>query len=308
MMGKVLVTGSEGFLGKYCYEDLRDRGSDVAGFDLSSGGDILDKEALAKAMRGRDVCVHLAAMADLYECAEARDRSERVNVLGTERVASACCETGVKMLFVSTACVYGNNGFEVQYETNPVAPTEHYSKTKWQGEGVLEALARSRGLEYLILRPATFYGPGMREALAIYKLLIAHLEGKPVTIEGSGEQTRSYTHVRDVASAIGLLLQKWPEDPCRIYNCAGDETHSVRELLALCRNISGHSVAQRDVRDREGQIYRSHINSTRLCTLGWKPKISLRQGLLDLYRQLCNQEPSFPEWTGTAQLADISQT
>ena len=289
MTRKVLVTGSEGFLGRHCCEDLHGRHYEVAEFDLPRG-DILDRNALAEALCGKDMCVHLAAMADLHKCAEAGDKAEKVNVLGTERVASACCEAGVRLLFVSTVCIYGNNGCDVQVETNPVAPTEHYSKTKWRGERALEALAQSRGLDYLILRPATFYGPGMREALAVYKLLRAHLEGMPVTIEGSGEQTRSYTHVRDVAEAIGLLLQRWPEDTCKIYNCAGDEAYSVLELLALCESVTGRRVKWQYVRDREGQIHRSHIDSSRLRAQGWKPKISLRQGLIDLCRYLRTQE------------------
>lgn len=305
MMGRVLVTGSEGFLGRYCCEDLHGRGYEVAGFDLPQG-DILNRATLAKHLRGKDLCVHLAAMANLYECAEAEDKAEKVNVLGTNRVAEACYEASVKMLFVSTACIYGNNGFEIQHEANPVAPTEHYSKTKWQGERTLESLAQHRGLEYLILRPATFYGPGMREALAIYRLLNAHVEGKPVTIEGSGEQTRSYTHVRDVVSAIGLLLQRWPEDTCKIYNCAGNEAHSVLELLELCENVTGRSVSRCHVRNRKGQIHRSRIDSSRLRALGWRPQVSLQQGLLDLYYQLCNQE--YPLLVGEpASVAKSSQ-
>lgn len=302
MTGKVLVTGSEGFLGRHCCEHLRGMGHEVAGYDLPRG-DILDRSALAKALRGKDLCVHLAAMANLHECREATARAERVNVLGTEQLARACCEAGVGLLFVSTACIYGNNGYGIQVETNPVAPTEHYSRTKWRGEKALEALAQSHGLDYLILRPATFYGPGMRKALAIYRLLSAHLEGAPVTIEGSGEQTRSYTHVRDVAGAIGLLLRRWPEDPCRIYNCAGGETHSVLELLELCQSVAGRSVARCHVQDREGQIRRSQIDSSRLRALGWRPQISLRRGLLDLRLQLCSRRPSPLECAGKVQLA-----
>ncbi len=270
---KVLVTGSAGFLGTVVLGELRARGHEAIGYDLAHGDDVLDLPALTRALTGCAACIHLAAVADLY-VAEARPGvAQVVNVEGTRCVAQACAAVGARMLYASTCCVYGNNGVALCDEGATPAPTEIYAQTKLAAE----AFVPLAGPRSSVLRLATFYGPGMRESLATSMFLRRARAGRPLEIHGSGRQTRCYTHVDDVASAIALVLGSSRGLPC--VNVATPEATSVLELAALAMQVTGVQVPLRHVPDRPGQIHHSRIDSRLLQSLGWAPKWLMRDGL-----------------------------
>jgi UDP-glucose 4-epimerase len=270
---RVLVTGSAGFLGAVVLDMLRARGYEAIGYDLAHGHDVLDPTALARALAGCSACIHLAAVADLY-VAEARPEiAQAVNVEGTRCVAQACRAIGARMLYASTCCVYGNNGVTLCDETATPAPTEIYAQTKLAAE----AFVSGAGPRSSVLRLATFYGPGMRESLATSLFLRRARAGRPLEIHGSGRQTRCYTHVGDVASAVAVVLGSSRELPC--VNVATPEATSVLELAELAIQVTGVRVPLLHVPDRPGQIHHSRIDSRLLQSLGWVPRWSMRDGL-----------------------------
>lgn len=273
MSGVVLVTGSAGLLGLSLCTELRERGRAVRGYDIADGDDILDRAKLARALDGCVACVHLAAVADLYDAEADPDRCERVNVVGTRRVAEACREAGVRLLYASTCCVYGNNGVARCDEAAPPAPSERYAQSKLDGE----AFVPLAGAQAVIMRLATFYGPGMRETLATSVFLRHALAGLPIEIHGDGRQTRCYTHVEDIARGIVSVLDS-PARP-RCVNVASDEVCSVLELARLTQRVTGVEVPLRFVADRPGQIRHSAIDSSLLRGLGWAPRWTLAEGL-----------------------------
>jgi UDP-glucose 4-epimerase len=271
--GTVLVTGSEGLLGTSVCAELRRRGHALRGYDLVAGDDILDRARLTRALDGCVACLHLAAVADLYDAEADPSRCDLVNVEGTRRVAQACWATGARLLYASTCCVYGNNGVEVCDETAPPAPSERYAQSKLEGE----AFVPLAGPQGVVLRLATFYGPGMRETLATSVFLRRALAGEPIEIHGDGQQTRCYTHVDDVACGIVTVLESSARPTC--VNVASDEACSVLELARLAQRVTGVEVPLRFVADRPGQIRRSAIDSSLLRSLGWAPRWSLADGL-----------------------------
>lgn len=273
MSERILVTGSAGLLGARLCESLRERGHVVRGYDLREGDDILDPAKLARALAGCVACVHLAAVADLYDAEADPDRCERVNVEGTRRVAEACRDTGARLLYASTCCVYGNNGVARCDEAARPAPSERYAQSKLAGERFVPLA----GADALSMRLATFYGPGMRESLATSVFLRRALAGDAIEIHGDGQQTRCYTHVDDVASGIVTLLDS-PARP-RCVNVASDEVCSVLELAELAQKVTGVEVPLRFVTDRPGQIRHSAIDSSLLRSLGWAPRWTLAAGL-----------------------------
>lgn len=273
MSGRILVTGSAGLLGARLCASLHERGHVVCGYDLSEGDDILDQAKLSRALADCSACVHLAAVADLYDAEAEPERCERVNVEGTRRVAEACRDAGVRLLYASTCCVYGNNGVARSDEAARPAPSERYAESKLEGERFV-ALA---GADAVSMRLATFYGPGMRESLATSVFLRRALAGQAIEIHGDGQQTRCYTHVDDVARGILTLLDS-PARP-RCVNVASDEVCSVLELAKLAQQVTGVEVPLRFVADRPGQIHRSAIDSSLLRSLGWAPRWTLAAGL-----------------------------
>ena len=273
MTRRILVTGSEGLLGVRVCAELRRRGLTVRGYDLVHGDDILDAERLARALDGCFACLHLAAVADLYDADADPDRCMRINVEGTRQVAEACRAAGARLLYASTCCVYGNNGVELSDETAPPAPSERYAQSKLDGEAFV-ALAGDDGVS---LRLATFYGPDMRKTLATAVFLRRALAGETIEIHGDGRQTRCYTHVDDIATGIATVLES-PARP-RVVNVAGDEVCSVLELARIAQRVTGVEVPLRFVADRPGQIRHSKIDSSLLRGLGWAPRWSLAEGL-----------------------------
>ena len=272
-----MVTGSRGFLGKSVVSQLQGFNRDVVHFDLQDGDDILNSQQVISALQNSDLCIHLAAVADIYDAKADAKRCRMINVEGTRNVAKACVEADVRLLFISTACAYGNNGHLVQTENSPLAPTEIYAETKAEAENLLSSI---KDLDYRIIRPATFYGPGMRDTLAIQRFVTASNSGRRIEIHGTGTQTRCYTHVDDVALAIMIIAEQWPEDI--VYNVANPQPKSVIELVDMIRELSGKDLEIRHIDDRIGQIYCSSIDVSRMESLGWTPRINLVSGVTEL--------------------------
>lgn len=279
---RVLVTGSEGFLGRHLVRALSEKGHEVVPYDLQFGHDILDIERLRGALQGASACIHLAAVADLYVAEGEAGRAREVNVAGTAAVLQACETVGVRLLYASTCCAYGNNGEERSCENSPVCPTELYARTKLEGEHLVLA----SDSPHAVVRLATFFGPGMRPSLATWRFLHAAMAGIPIEIHGTGEQTRCYTHVEDVCTGIIRVLEL-PEF-AEIINIADDRPVSVNELAAISMQVAGRTVPTYKVEDRRGQILHSAIDCSLLRDLGWTPDWNLEDGLraclVDMWR------------------------
>ena len=271
---EALITGGRGFLGEAMRRLSSQLGLQTHSFDWKDGNDILCRRQVREALRGKTHCVHLAAVADLYDAKEDGAGCRRINVEGTEIVAEECAGLSVKLLFASTACIYGNNGEKRQSENSPISPTEIYAQTKAEAEETLKGIP---ALDYRIVRPATFYGPGMRDTLAVARCLNACLTGESFRIFGDGTQTRAYTYVDDIAWAILILLKEWPNEI--IFNASSSESVSVHQLADICERITGADLRRDPAPERLGEIRQSSIDCTRLLTLGWTPTTQLESGI-----------------------------
>lgn len=271
---RILVTGSEGFLGKILTNKLLLQGHEIIPYDISLGKDILDFKQLYEDMSNCDVCIHLAAIADLYIAEANPELTLDINVKATEKLIQFANELDVRILFSSTVCAYGNNGEDISTESSQLAPTEVYAKSKVEAEKMFY-----NDLEkHCILRLATFYGPNMRESLAVSVFINSILSGKEIRIHGNGLQTRCYTHVEDICSGIITVLNSKANG---IFNISTEEETSVIELIELICKISNIEAKKILVPDRFGQIVRSKISSEKLQKLGWKPKYNIELGLLE---------------------------
>lgn len=271
---KILVTGSEGFLGKILTKKLLLEGHEIVPYDISLGKDILDFKQLYKDMSNCDVCIHLAAIADLYIAEANPELTSEINVKATEKMIQFANELDVRILFSSTVCAYGNNGEDISTESSQLAPTEVYAKSKVEAEKMFYNELE----KHCILRLATFYGPNMRESLAVSIFINSILNDKEIKIHGNGLQTRCYTHVEDICSGIITVLNSKANG---IFNISTEEETSVIELIELICKISNREAKKIFVPDRFGQIVRSKISSEKLQKLGWKPKYNLELGLFE---------------------------
>ncbi len=294
---RVLVTGGAGFIGSHVSEALLVRGHEVTVVDdLSSGkrGNVPEgadfheadvRTGCAEIFRSfrPDALCHLAAQMDVRRSVREPDFDADVNVLGTVRLLESCVAHGVgKVVFASTGgAVYGEQNEFPAPENHPQYPVSPYGVSKLAGERYLHYYRAQHGLPYAALRYANVYGPrqdphGEAGVVAIFSGNLA--EGQPSTIFGTGEQTRDYVYVGDVARANVLALEG--DAPDGAYNIGTGIETSVTELYERMRRLSGRDVAAERGPAKPGEQSRSSVDPTKAAReLGWKPETDLASGL-----------------------------
>lgn len=278
----ILVTGGSGFIGQHLVDRLRSQGHNVDIFDLSGGQDLLNVQQVEEAISGRDMVFHLAAIADLYESKKNPLKNMNVNVIGTINVAEACLKYGVLLNYASTCCVYGNQEIHPSDEKSLPNPTEIYACSKLAGENIILGYAKTCGLKYNIMRFATIYGPGMRSALATYVFLDQAIKGLPITVHGTGKQTRTLTFTEDLVDGMVEWFNSGITD--EIVNVTTEEEVSVLEMIELIKKITGSKSEIIFLPERQGQIFREQIEAQKaLALFGWKAKHTFEEGMIKTY-------------------------
>jgi len=298
---RVFVTGGAGFIGTALVRRLlreRERGSlEVRAFDLEPAraegceavqGSILDPGALARAMRGCEWVVHLAAFLGVQRSDRDPLRCLDVNVTGTRNVLEACVSNAVrKVVFASSSEVYGENGPAPVSEASSLRPISVYAVSKLTGEEYVRAYATRYGFDYTILRPFNVYGPGQSEEFVIPRFVRAVIDGRPLRVYGTGRQVRTFCSVDDIVEGLTLALFS-PDATGHVFNLGNDTGHiSILELahkvvaLSNSRGPAPQLVPyeqadrplERDVMWRVPQIQKAKR------VLSYAPKVALDEGL-----------------------------
>jgi UDP-glucose 4-epimerase len=299
---RILLTGGAGFIGSHVAESLLERGHEVAIVDdLSSG----KRENVPGAARfyetdirtgctrafkefGPEALCHQAAQMDVRRSVREPDFDAEVNVLGTVRLLQNCVEHGVgKVVFASTGgAVYGEQEAFPATEDHPQYPLSPYGVSKLAGERYLNFYHLQYGIPYVALRYANVYGPrqdphGEAGVVAIFCGNLA--EGRVSRINGSGEQSRDYVYVEDVARANVLAIEE--EDPPGAYNIGTGVETSVNELYELLSEISGKNLPPEHGPAKPGEQLRSVVDPSRAGRVfSWRPEMSLTDGLGETLR------------------------
>ncbi len=282
----ILVTGGAGFIGSAFMRKLLLEGHEATAFDLKPSpignsiiGDILDQEAVTQAVKTCDRVFHFAAAADLNYCASHAQEAIDLNIRGVHTFAKACTKYAVPLNFASTCCVYGDTPTHPSDETSIPIPTEIYAVTKIAAEEILKNYATKHYLPYNILRLGTTYGPGMRSALAIYHWIKQANKGQPLTIHGTGEQTRCMIYIDDLVDALYKLATSQYTN--KTLNITRPEEKSVLETAAIINKLMDHSPNNLLFEnDRPGQIMKEDIDITEaMHALNWIPTTSLEDGI-----------------------------
>ena len=304
---RVLVTGGAGFIGSHVVERLlRDGAQVVVLDDLSTGlrtnlpehpsltlhvGDAVEADAVARAIDGCVAVVHLAAVASVQRSVEDPIGTHRANLVATLQVLEAARLHGVRrIVYASSAAVYGDAAPLPADEGAPLAPLSPYAIDKLAGERYLQHYARTFGLEAVALRFFNVYGPRQR-ADSPYSGVISRfvdrlVRGDTIEVFGDGRQTRDFVAVADVADAVVRSLEAPLTDRVLVANVG---TGRGTDLLELLEALGG--VLDRPVRPplhgpaREGDVRDSRADVARLrSALGtWAPR-DLKTGLASLVR------------------------
>jgi UDP-glucose 4-epimerase len=308
---RVLVTGGAGFIGSHLVDTLLTHGSEVALLDhlrrsprpwvtdaLHRGArlhvaDVRDLDAVRNAFEAErpDVLMHLAAQADVRRSVADPSFDAQVNVAGTVSVLEAARTAGVtRVLFASTAAVYGDPRRVPAAETEPIAPLSPYGTAKAAAEWYLQQYARLYGLSTLSLRMANVYGPrqdphGEAGVVAIFEG--ARAEGRSVAVYGDGRQTRDYVYVSDVVDA---WIAAADSDLTGALNLSTGVEVSVLEL------VDAIGLEYEFASARPGEIARSCLDPSHARrVLGWSARVRLAEGLLRTLQALDTAQPGEAE-------------
>jgi len=299
---RVLLTGGAGFIGSHVADHLLARGHEVAVVDdLSSGKrENLPESARFYEMDIRTGCAelfrdfepealcHQAAQMDVRRSVREPDFDADVNVLGTIRLLENCIEQEVrKVVFASTGgAVYGEQREYPATEEHPQYPISPYGVSKLAGERYMHYYHVQYGLPYIALRYANVYGPRQdpHGEAGVVAIFCGNLAAERVsTINGSGEQTRDYVYVEDVARANVLALES--EAPPGAYNIGTGVETSVNRLYDLLVDISGKDLAPEHGPAKPGEQLRSSVDPSKAEELlNWRPEIGLQEGLKETLR------------------------
>lgn len=286
-----LLTGAEGFTGRYVRASLERAGYRVKAWSHAGDGggeavNLLDREAtLAAALNAQpDVVIHLAAIS--FVAHGDVDEIYRVNVVGTRNLLEGLAAIERKprrVLLASSANVYGNAGGTVDEQVAP-APQNDYAVSKLAME-LMANLWRPQ-LPITVTRPFNYTGVGQSEKFLIPKI-VSHFKRKADRIElGNLDVSRDFYDVRGVAEIYTRLIEAPAADD--VFNVCSGQEYSLREVIALMESISGHrmDVVVNPAFVRANEVKRLRGDAGRLTrTIGPLPQIALRDTLEWMYRQ-----------------------
>jgi UDP-glucose 4-epimerase len=294
---RVLITGGAGFIGSH----LAEHWSAFAGVavldNLRTGslsnlegiphdffeGDIQDLEVVEAAMKDVEVVFHLAAMVSVPESVERPADCIRDNVLGTLNVLEAASRRNARVIFASSAAVYGDNPTVPKVESMLPEPKSPYAVTKLDGEFYLDCFRQEHGLSAAGLRFFNVFGPRQNPqgpyASAVPVFITRALQNQPLTIFGDGSQTRDFIYVKDIVSALSFLARRG--DVSGIYNAGYGAGNRIDELAGsiLARTGSAGNVEYGP--ERAGDVKHSYACADRLLGLGWKPSWNFEDALAE---------------------------
>ncbi len=302
--GLTLVTGGAGFIGSHVVAGLLAAGQRVRVLDnLSTGrqsrlpadprlefvtGDVRDRRIVMQTMTGAEQVVHLAAQVFVSVSMDDPPGSAEHNIIGFLNVLQQAKTLGVRRLvYASSVAVYGNPARLPLSEDMPATPVSPYGLEKRVNEEYAALFGRVFGFPSLGLRLANIYGP-RQDPSSPYSGVISRFvrqmrEHQPITLYGSGEQTRDFVYVGDVAEIVVAALASDYHGVC---NVGRGEPVSLLEVIDTLSAIAGYRPPLLHGPARAGDVMYSYCDAGRLqAALGLRPEIPLHEGLRRLFHE-----------------------
>jgi UDP-glucose 4-epimerase len=306
---RVLVTGGAGFIGSVTVAQLRERGHDVVVLDDLSRGhrdvvpsgvplieaDVAEPERYRDALDGIDACVHFAASIEAGESMRRPEAFFSNNTAATLRLLEALTAAGIRRFVLSsTAAVYGDPVRVPIAEDDPTVPTNAYGASKLLIEGALQWLAQLRDMSCVALRYFNAAGATPERGedhdpeshLIPLILQVAAGRRDDIAIYGTDYDTpdgtcvRDYIHVSDLADAHVRAVEQVDEPGLLVCNLGNGDGFSVRDVIEVARQVTGHPIPAREAPRRPGDPAVLVASAERARErLGWKPQ---HPGLVDI--------------------------
>lgn len=294
---KILVTGGSGFIGSHIVEHYQDKAEEIRVLDnLRTGyrhnldglkhtfieGSITDRELVKKAVEGVDYIFHMAALVSVPESMAKPGECVDINVHGLLNVLEEAAAAGVKKLvFASSAAIYGDNPTVPKLETMVPEPKSPYAITKLDGEYYLGMFQKEGRLETAAVRFFNVFGPRQDPkgayAAAVPIFIEKAVKNEDITVFGDGGQTRDFIYVKDIVGALSFAVET--PGVTGVFNAGYGGQITINDLANNLISAQGSSSKVLHADERPGDVRNSRASSDKLRAAGWVPKHSLEEGL-----------------------------
>lgn len=294
---KILITGGSGFIGSHIVELYQGKAEEIRVLDnLRTGyrknldglqhtfieGSITDRELVREAMKDVDHVFHLAALVSVPESMERPAECVDINVHGLLNVLEEAAAAGVKKLvFASSAAVYGDNPEVPKVESMIPEPKSPYAITKLDGEYYLGMFQREGRLETAAIRFFNVFGPRQDPkgayAAAVPIFIEKAVRGEDITVYGDGGQTRDFIYVKDIAGALSFVAETPGVNG--VFNAGYGGQITINDLANGLIQAAGSTSRVLHAMERPGDVRHSRASADRLRAAGWVPKHTLDEGL-----------------------------
>jgi len=305
---KVLITGGAGFIGSNLAKRLVHDGHSVVVLDSLLRGNKLDKETYAqvkfikgdvrdqdtviRASKNCDLIFHFAAVLGVDIVADNPVETMDVEVIGTRNVVEAAFINNVKkIMYASTSGIYGHSAIEnALTEEVLVDPRTSYAMAKRYNEIYLASHHEEKGLNVISLRFFNVYGKNQDNRMVVPRFFEQATEGEPITVFGSGKQTRDFTYIDDTVEACVRLIDA---NGCHIVNIANEAEWCITDLAERIKKITASDsdiiYLEAPKKRYDYEVERRVGSSDKLLSLtGFKPLTSLDEGLAAIYKENYN--------------------
>jgi CDP-glucose 4,6-dehydratase len=303
-MARSLVTGGQGFIGGHVCRALLERGDEVVVLDLPGApgnalrihgiraevelveGDVADRSAVDRAVRGADSVFHLAAQTLVGPAAEDPAGTFRSNVQGTWTVLEACREAAVaRVVVASSDKAYGPSDSLPYREEDELRPSAPYEGSKAATDVISRSYSPSWGLPVAVTRLANVYGGGdLNFSRLVPELVTAYLDGRVPKVRSDGTPRRDFLHVFDAVSAYLAIEGSLPGQAGEAFNAGTGEPRPVREVIAAVRAATGSDRDPDYLSDRnpEGEIDSQFVDPSKLQrATGWAARVGFADGIAE---------------------------
>ena len=294
-MHKILITGGAGFIGCHLAKALILQGHSVTVYDnLRTGnpanladlpvtfvrGDILDNNLLNATMRNHEIVFHLAALTSVAESMRNMEECIAINLHGVLNVLKTARNNLIqKVIFASSAAVYGDSPELPKCEAMPLRPKSPYAITKIDGEYYCRLFSESYNLQTACARFFNVFGekqsPNSAYAAAIPIFIANCLKNEPVTIYGDGTQLRDFIYVKDLVNALILLM----ENGSGVFNVGYGKAIDINTIVGMIKNYLNSNSTIIYASERPGEVKNSYASIQKITSLGFEPEFSFDTGL-----------------------------
>uniref|UniRef100_A0A8I3WBX6 UDP-glucuronic acid decarboxylase 1 n=1 Tax=Callithrix jacchus TaxID=9483 RepID=A0A8I3WBX6_CALJA len=295
---RILITGGAGFVGSHLTDKLMMDGHEVTVVDNFFTGrkrnvehwighenfELINHDVVEPLYIEVDQIYHLASPASPPNYMYNPIKTLKTNTIGTLNMLGLAKRVGARLLLASTSEVYGDPEVHPQSEdywghVNPIGPRACYDEGKRVAETMCYAYMKQEGVEVRVARIFNTFGPRMHmnDGRVVSNFILQALQGEPLTVYGSGSQTRAFQYVSDLVNGLVALMNSNVSSPVNLGN---PEEHTILEFAQLIKNLVGSgseiqflSEAQDDPQKRKPDIKKAKL------MLGWEPVVPLEEGL-----------------------------